>query len=231
MTHLSRRNFLTLAGASAASLLLDVAPLGTRRSGLPAASAAEDPLARLVAGNKRFVAGKATHPNQGAQRRAALAAKQQPFASILSCADSRVPPEIVFDQGIGDLFVVRVAGNIAEVPGIGSLEFAATALGVPLIVVLGHSRCGAVDAALKAAPGTDLSPGLKSLVDAIRPAAQAAKDKPGDALANAIRANVVQVVGQLKASQPTLAGLVTDGKVRVVGAHYDLGTGAVEILA
>src|SRR5262249_38669819 len=164
-------------------------------------------------------------------RRTALAKGQQPFASIMGCADSRVPPEVVFDQGLGDLFVVRVAGNVADDTAIGSLEYAATVLAVPLILVLGHSHCGAVAAALKAAPGADLSPGIKSLVDAIQPAIQPVKSRPGDMLDNAVRANVVHVVQQLRSSKPTLAGLVGDGKVRIVGGHYDLATGVVEMLA
>src|SRR5262249_18415277 len=160
------------------SLMVDLPPLA-RRTG---AAAAEEPLARLVAGNKRFVAAKLTHPNQGGSRRTALAKGQQPFASIMGCADSRVPPEVVFDQGLRDLFVVRVAGNVADDTAIGSLEYAATVLAVPLILVLGHSHCGAVAAALKAAPGADLSPGIKSLVDAIQPAIQPVKSRPGDML-------------------------------------------------
>jgi carbonic anhydrase len=228
METIPRRQFLSLTGTvTAGALLLDHA----RWQPAHAVTPVTEPLARLVAGNKRFVAAKLTHPNQSAPRRTTVAKGQRPFASILSCADSRVPPEILFDQGLGDLFVVRVAGNIADKPAIGSLEFAATALEVPLVMVLGHSRCGAVDAALKTPPGADLSPGLTSLVEAIRPAVAGAKDKPGDALANAVRANIVHVVGQLKGAQPTLAKLAADGKIKIVGAHYDLETGAVEVLA
>jgi carbonic anhydrase len=228
MHTVSRRQFLSLTGTvTTGALLLDA----VRWQAAQAVTPVMEPLARLMAGNKRFVASRLTHPNQGAQRRTTLANGQRPFAAILSCADSRVPPEIVFDQGLGDLFVVRVAGNIADTPGIGSLEFAAIALEVPLVMVLGHSRCGAVDAAMKAAPGADLSPGLTSLVEAIRPAVAGAKDKPGDALANAVRANIAHVVGQLKSSQPHLARLSGDGKIKIVGAHYHLETGAVEVLA
>ncbi len=227
MSTVSRRDFLALsAGAGAGALLLDLAPL-VRRAG---AAVGEEPLARLMAGNKRFVASKLTHPNQGAPRRTALARGQQPFAAILGCADSRVPPEVLFDQGLGDLFVVRVAGNVADSPGIGSLEYAAAELRVSLIMVLGHSRCGAVDAALKTAPGADLPGGIRSLVDAIQPAVLSVKDRPGDMLDNAVRANVVHVVGQLRSTKPVLAGLAGEGKLRIVGAHYDLETGVVEVL-
>lgn len=225
MTRVSRRHFLTLAAGASASLLLDPLPLSSRQ-----ADAAEEPLARLMAGNKRYVSGKLVHPNQGAKRRAALMSSQQPFAAILSCADSRVPPEVVFDQGLGDLFVVRAAGNVADHVGIGSLEYAAAVLEVPVIMVLGHSRCGAVDAAIKTAPGTQLSAGLGSLVEAIRPAVVQVKDQPGDMLANAVRANIVHVVGQLKATKPTLEARASQGKVGIVGAHYDLATGVVEVI-
>ena len=114
-----------------------------------------DALARLLAGNHRYVSGTVAHPNQTAGRRRAVAGSQHPFATILGCADSRVPPEVVFDQGLGDLFVVRVAGNIADPAAVASIEYSAEHLGVGLIVVVGHSRCGAVDAAVKGgeAPG------------------------------------------------------------------------------
>ncbi len=226
MTEPTRRRFLATAGVGLASFLLDAVP-GARRP----AAAGEEPLARLLEGNKRYVASRLAHPNQTAKRRAAVAKQQHPFAAILGCADSRVPPEVVFDQGIGDLFVVRVAGNVADSPGIGSLEYAADQLGVRLVMVLGHSRCGAVDAALKAAPGADLSAGIRSLVDAIQPAILPVKDRPGDMLDNAIRANVVHVVEQLRSTKPVLAGLVGAGTLRIVGARYDLDTGAVELLA
>ena len=229
MIGLSRRDFLGLgAGAAAATLLLDTLPLASRAL---AATGEADPLTRLMAGNRRFVASKLTHPNQGAPRRTAVASKQQPFAAILGCADSRVPPEVVFDQGIGDLFVVRVAGNVADSPGIGSLEYAADQLGVRLVMVLGHSRCGAVDAALKTAPGAELSAGLRSLVDAIQPAILPVKDRPGDMLDNAVRANVAHVVAQLRSTKPVLASQAGEGKLRIVGAHYDLATGAVQLLS
>jgi carbonic anhydrase len=227
MSALSRRDFLALsAGASAGALLLDLAPL-VRRAG---AAVGEEPLGRLMAGNKRFVASKLTHPNQGKPRRTALTRGQQPFAAILGCADSRVPPEVLFDQGLGDLFVVRVAGNVADSPAIGSLEYAAAELHVPLIIVLGHSRCGAVDAALKTASGVDLPGGIKSLVDAILPAVLPVKDCPGDMLDNAVRANVAHVVGRLRSTKPVLAGPTAEGKLRIVGGHYDLETGVVEVL-
>jgi carbonic anhydrase len=225
MTTVSRRHFLASGGIGLAALLLDAAPFRVRP-----ATAAGEPLDRLMEGNTRYVASRPAHPNQTAKRRAALARGQRPFATIFGCADSRVPPEVVFDQGLGDLFVVRVAGNVADSPGIASIEYAVSTLECPLVMVLGHSRCGAVDAAVKAAPGATFPGQLGSLVEAIRPAVDRVKDKPGDLLDNAVRANVVVMVEKLRAAPPILAGRVKDGKVRIVGAHYDLETGKVELL-
>lgn len=188
----------------------------------------EDALNRLMEGNRRYVSSKATHPDQTAERRTAVAGAQSPFAVVLGCADSRVPPEVLFDQGLGDLFVVRTAGHVVDEAGLGSLEYAVEHLGVHLIVVLGHERCGAVGAAVK-----DLKTGghVDSLVKAIRPAVEASKGMPGDPLDNAMRANVAMVTRKLKASKPILAGAVEEHKVRVVGARYDLDSGAVEVIA
>jgi carbonic anhydrase len=184
-------------------------------------------LRELIAGNKRYVAAKVMRPHQAPTRRADVAKGQHPFAIVLGCADSRVPPEIVFDQGLGDLFVVRVAGNIADDAALASLEYAVEHLGPRLIVVLGHERCGAVDAAVKGgeAPGH-----LSSLVTAIAPAVTASQGKPGDRLDHAVRANVARVVEQLRSSEPILAPMVKAGKVQVVGCRYDLDSGAVELL-
>lgn len=185
-----------------------------------------------MAGNERYVARKARRPNQTAARRAEVAKGQWPFAIVLGCADSRVPPEIVFDQGLGDLFVVRVAGNIVDAGGIASIEYAVEHLGARLVLVLGHERCGAVAAAVEAAgkPG-DLPGHLGSLLRPIAPAVEQAKGQPGDLLDNAVRANVTLAVGHLKASEPILAGPVREGRVRVVGGRYDLQSGRVELIA
>lgn len=182
---------------------------------------------KLIDGNKRYVDAKPSHPNQTAQHRSEVAKGQHPFAAIVSCADSRVPPEILFDQGLGDLFVIRLAGNILNDAALGSLEYAVEHLGVKYIMVLGHERCGAVDATLKGgeAPGH-----IGSLVNAIRPAVEKAKNQPGDPLDNAVRANVTMVVQQLKSSEPILEGRVKKGDLTVVGARYDLDDGVVAIL-
>lgn len=186
-----------------------------------------DALSRLLAGNRRYVAGTITHPNQTAGRRRAVANGQHPFAIILGCSDSRVPPEVVFDQGLGDLFVVRVAGNIAEPATLASIEYAAEHIGVGLVVVLGHSRCGAVDAALK---GGDAPGHIAALVTAIAPAMEQTRDQPGDRLDNAVKANAELVAEQLRTSDPLLSHLVQDGKLRIVAARYDLDSGKVDVL-
>jgi len=189
--------------------------------------AADQVLKMLLDGNKQYAAGKLTHPNSTPQRRQQLVAGQHPLAIILSCSDSRVPPEIIFDQGLGDLFVVRVAGNVVDNLALGSIEYAAEHLGVPLIVVLGHEKCGAITAAVE---GGGKAPGhIEAVVKALRPAVEKVKDKPGDKVENAIKANIELIVEQLKTSRPILAELVKDGKLMIVGARYDLDTGLVEI--
>lgn len=185
---------------------------------------ADEALARLKAGNERFVSGKVVHPNAGADRRAEVAKGQKPFAIIVGCSDSRVGPEVVFDQGLGDLFVIRTAGNVVDDVALGSIEYAADHFGVPLILVLGHTRCGAVRAAVDGgeAPGH-----VGSVVEKIKPAVDETKGKKGDAVENAVRANVQNVVTQLRNSNPIILGLVKLGKLKVVGACYDLDTGRV----
>lgn len=182
---------------------------------------------KLMDGNKRYVEAALTHPNQTAARREELARTQKPFAVIVCCSDSRVPPEVVFDQGIGDLFVVRVAGNVVDDVGMGSIEYAAEHLGAPLVVVLGHERCGAVSAAVA---GGEFHDHLKEIVAALRPAVEKAMSEQGDVLENAIRANIKMGVAQLQNSEPVLSKRVKEGKLKVVGARYDLDTGKVERL-
>jgi len=184
----------------------------------------EQALLRLKEGNERFVAKRYTHPNQSAERQAEVVKGQHPFAAILTCSDSRVPPEILFDQGIGDLFINRVAGNILTEEIMGSIEYAAEHLGVPLVLVLGHQKCGAVQAAVKGgeAPGK-----IRKLMEALEPALRKAKSLSGDLVENTVRVNVEQIVDQLKKSEPIMAELLHEGKVRVVGGYYSLETGRV----
>jgi carbonic anhydrase len=189
-------------------------------------------LQRLLDGNKRYVSTNFAHPDQTKERRIALANAQYPFACILGCSDSRVPAEIVFDQGLGDLFMVRIAGNVASAAEvIGSIEFAVAELQVPLVLVLGHERCGAVKAALDAVvSGVAPAGHIDSLVQAIRPAVTRVTGGLGDMLDNAVRANVELVVAQLVRSEPILAPAVREGRVRIIGARYDLDTGQVDII-
>lgn len=188
-------------------------------------------LERLMAGNGRFVTHMQKYPDQSLQRRAAVAQEQHPFAMVLACADSRVPPEILFDQGLGDLFVIRVAGNIVDDAVLGSIEYGALHLGVRLLVVLGHESCGAVGAAVSAKEkGAEVEGHIGTLVKAILPAVEASAGEAGDRLDNAVRANVRRVVKELQTSQPELAPKVEGGSLRVVGAHYGLKTGKVQLL-
>ena len=190
-------------------------------------TSADAALAELKAGNAHHVAKKYDRPHQTAAWQHSLEASQSPHCGILTCADSRVPPEIVFDKGLGDIFAVRVAGNIAGSAETASLEYAAEHLHVPLIVVMGHTHCGAVSAALEG--GTP--PGkLPDLIAALRPAVDQSAHEPGDRLDNAIRDNVVHVVEQLRTAKPVLSELVAEHKLRIVGAVYSLETGTVDWL-
>jgi carbonic anhydrase len=197
---------------------------------------ADEVLQKLLDGNKRFVAGKdtAAQKQRSPERRKQIAEGQKPFAIIVTCADSRVAPELLFDQGLGDLFVIRVAGNIISGAGAvvkGSIEYAVAELGVPLILVLGHSKCGAVKAALQHCDAHDQLPGsIQELVNVIKPVVAEIKDMKGNRLDNAIRANVGRGVGKLKALQPIIAPSVKKGRLKVVGATYDLVTGKVTLL-
>jgi carbonic anhydrase len=228
--NLSRRNSLKfVAGALGTGILAarvgaDVAapePVIAQNDLTPDAA-----LKQLMDGNKRFVDRKRQSPNQDFVRITEVAKSQKPFAAILGCADSRFPPEIVFDRGFGDLFVCRVAGNVATPEEIGSLEFGTLVLGAKVIVVIGHERCGAVDASIK---GTQVPGQIGSLLDAIKPAVESSKDQTGDRLENACKANALLQASRLKAS-PVIAKLIEENKLKVVGGYYDLDTGAVNIL-
>jgi carbonic anhydrase len=165
---------------------------------------------------------------QAAKRRAELAKSQHPFAIILSCSDSRVPPEIVFDEGLGDLFIVRVAGNVLNDEGLGSIEYGVDVLGARLIVVLGHQSCGAVDAAMKTIAAKGKAPGhIQSLVTAIKPVVNSTPKADLDTM---IKANVQHVVDALRSSTPILKARVDSGDVQVIGGYYALDTGAVTFL-
>jgi carbonic anhydrase len=183
-------------------------------------------LQKLLEGNQRFVQHRPLYPNQSATRLKEVAQAQHPFATILSCADSRVPPEILFDQGIGDVFDVRIAGNIATAAALGSIEYAVELLGSPLLMVLGHERCGAVTAAVQheALPGD-----IGAFVCAILPAVDRVKGQPGDVVDNAVSANVRYQMEQLMKS-PLLTARSQSGQLKIVGGRYDLDTGTVSLI-
>src|SRR6266700_3117128 len=191
----------------------------------PPSVTGDQALQKLVAGNKRYIKATFQHPDQTLKRRATVAKAQTPFAIVLSCSDSRVPPEIVFDQGLGDLFIVRVAGNVLNDEGLGSIEYGVEILGARLIVVLGHQSCGAVDAAMKTVAAKGKAPGhIQSLVTAIKPVVDSTPKSDLDAT---IKANVKHVVDALRLSTPILKGKVDSGQVQVIGGYYSLDTGAV----
>ncbi len=216
---------MTKWGWLGALLLLAAAP--TAQAGHGGGMDPDGALSRLLEGNRRFIDAAPSHPNQDVARRALLAGGQEPFAIILCCSDSRVPPEVVFDQGLGDLFVVRVAGNVADEIGLASIEYAAEHLGVRLVMVLGHERCGAVTAAVK---GGELPGHLPALMAALQPAVDGNHDPHGDAVEGAMQANIELTARHLRESGPVLSGLVDEGQLKVVGARYDLDTGAVTVV-
>ena len=235
LTSLTRRDLIGLAAAAIAGATL------TWPRGAAAAPPApglrrrpDEELTDLVEGNKRFMSGEATGPRRRPQDFAALAEGQNPTAVVVSCSDSRVPPELIFDQGVGDLFVVRVAGNVVDKAGFavkGSIEYAVAELGTPLIMVLGHTGCGAIKAAIQHIDAHDTLPGsINELVDILKPVVARVRNKGGDLLANAIRANVQAGVDRLNTLAPVLAPAVKQGRLKVVGGVYDLATGAVTMV-
>lgn len=187
----------------------------------------EDALKQLIEGNNRYVSSKMVHPNQTAERRKEVAKGQKPFAVIIGCSDSRIPPEILFDQGIGDLFVIRVAGNIVDDVELGSVEYAVDHLGTKLVVVLGHGKCGAVTAT---AQGGEAHGHIGSIVRTIAPAVEKAKAQSGDLVDNAIRINVGLVVDKIKSSS-IIKKMLEQDAIRVAGAYYDIDSGKVDIIA
>lgn len=233
---MERRDFLKLGMTGAFGMMLSATDLLWR---VEQAKAAEMPstspeslnpdaaLQKLMEGNQRFVQHQPQYPDQSALRLQEVAQAQHPFATILSCADSRVPAEIVFDQGIGDIFDVRIAGNIATSEAIGSIEYAVVLLGSPLLMVMGHERCGAVTAAVQ---NQSLLGDIGTFVKAIKPAVEKVKDQSGDAVENAVVANVQYQLERLKRS-PLLTEQVRSGKLKIVGGRYDLDTGKVSIIA
>ncbi len=189
---------------------------------------ADQALKMLMAGNARYVTSKCVHPNQTTERRIELRREQNPVATILGCSDSRVPPEVIFDLGLGDLFVVRVAGNVINEVILGSIEYAAAHLHTPLVMVLGHSQCGAVSATVA---GDDFGDHISKLTALIRPALNSVWGYPGDLVENIARANAKMSSEQLRQSSPILSNLVNKGSLAIVSAFYSLNSGEVEIIS
>jgi len=231
---LSRRRVLGFFGAATAGLALAGTVSAKEAKAPPKPQNVVSPdasLELLVKGNKRYVDGVARRHDFKTEREA-LVGGQNPYAGILSCADSRIAPEYTFDSARGDLFVCRVAGNFANDDTIASMEYAVAILGVPLIMVLGHDACGAIDATIKSLKDNTTLPGhLPSLVTSLTPAVKAVSGKPGDQLDNAIRQNVIDNVAKLKSATPILNSAVEKGKLKVVGGIYRLKDGRVEMVS
>lgn len=236
---LSRRHFLGSGAAGAGLALTAIAaaslPATPAYSQYTSATATQptpdEALERLVEGNARYVAEAAVNQDFSAGR-AARAEAQHPFAAILSCADSRVAPEIAFDQGLGDLFVVRLAGNFVNDDGLASLEFGTQVLGIPLVLVLGHTSCGAVAATIGVVQEDLELPGrLPGLAEAMRPGIERAiGQEPEDLLAAATIENVRHNVEKLQSADPIVSALVAEGRVKIVGGIYDISTGEVTLV-
>src|SRR6516165_99680 len=201
-----------------------VAFVASSMAGESAGIGADEALSRLLNGDKRFAAGKSEEAHDAAliERRHTLAKKQKPFAVILSCSDSRVPPELVFDVSLGDIFVVRTAGEVVDEVGLGSIEYAVEHLGTRLVVVIGHQHCGAVSAAVAGATETGDIP---NVLRAILPAIEETKGQSGDSIENAVRANARNIAKRLQSAGPIIAPRVQSGELKIVAAYYSLDTG------
>ena len=239
---LGRRNFLKFVGLSTLSIgtLTACNKIITNRSEIiipennpnPNPVSAEEAKRRLIAGNRRFVNQNRQYPNQSKRQLQSVSKKQYPYAAILGCADSRVPPEIIFDQGLGDLFVVRVAGNIASNETIGSLEYSAATLGTQLIVVLGHKGCGAVSAAIDNQPNDG---NINSVIDDIKPSLSPnsrTRRNINDVndVNNAVINNIEYQARKLQNNSQIIDRLIRDDRLKIIGAYYDINTGKVRFL-
>jgi carbonic anhydrase len=230
---MNRRDIIGLAGLTAAASTAGSIAIGPARASKKTPGQPRSPdeaLAALKAGNAKYVSDRQLCSNDLAQRRAAVASHQAPWATIVSCADSRVPPELLFGGlGVGELFVARNAGNLVDTATMGTIEYGAAVLGSPLIVVLGHGRCGAVAAACKVVTDNATFPGsIGPMIEPIVPAAIAVRDRPGDFVENAIRQSAKRTASRLTAASTILADLEKAGKLKIVAAHYELDSGSVE---
>jgi carbonic anhydrase len=234
MTDAARRQFLTLATGTAAALALALPAFAANDAPPPKPQNVMSPdaaLDRLMKGNARYIQGVSKR-HDFTHEREPLARGQNPFAGVLSCADSRIAPEYCFDVARGDIFVCRVAGNFANDDIVASFEYSVAVLKAPLILVLGHDACGAIDATIKSLKdGTTLPGHLPALVAALAPAVKAVKDEPGDTLAFAIKRNVALTMEKLKSASSILGDAVDSKKLKIAGGIYKLTTGKVELLA
>ncbi|MGH8384908.1 MAG: carbonic anhydrase [Pseudomonas sp.] len=235
-----RRRFLRIAGLGASALLLastlpnQIVQAAEKTSAPPKPKNVINPdeaLKRLMAGNERYVSGNSqTHDFK--DEREALVSGQNPFVAVLSCSDSRIAPEYAFDTARGDLFAVRLAGNFVTDEGLASLEYGVAVLGAPLILVLGHESCGAIEAGVKAVKEHTVFPGqIPKLTDALKSSIETVINQPGDLVANATAQNVKNSVERLKKATPLLTDALEKGKLKIVGGIYRLATGKVELIA
>jgi carbonic anhydrase len=228
---LGRRDLLKLGSIGALGLTTIATrwlyPIEQAKAAIDPSLSPDDALQKLLEGNQRFVQHHPNYPDQSELRLHEVAQAQHPFATVLTCADSRVPVELIFDQGVGDIFDIRIAGNIATPEVVGSIEYAVALLSTPLLMVLGHERCGAVTAAVQNKP---LPGEIGTFVEAILPAVQRVKNQPGDAVENVVTENVRYQIEQLQRSS-LLSEQWQSGKLKIVGGRYDLDTGTVEIIA
>lgn len=237
MTTISRRSLIA-AGTVAVSVATIAPAFGARQSGTQTSNPTgemmvmtpDQALEWLRDGNRAFLDGKVDQVDLSAARRLALAKGQAPFCAYVSCSDSRVPPELLFGRGLGEMFIIRNAGNTVDTVALGSIEYAVAVLGVPLVVVMGHQSCGAVKAALDVVDDNAIFPGvIGRMIEPIIPAVLQSRGKPGDKLENAVRANVSRVVRLLRtATDPIMLEPQAEGRLRVVGAYYSFETGAVD---
>ena len=229
----SRRSFFRSACCGSLGLAASIAaPQVYAADAKMTTLTADQALVLLKEGNAKSLTDSPIRAVQGRERRLEIARGQTPFAVLVSCSDSRVPPEVLFGRGLGELFIVHNAGNTVDTVALGSIEYAIAVLGVPLIVVLGHERCGAVDAALSVVEKNTVFPGsLNQMIEPILPAALMARSTgaKGEALLDAaVRENIRRVVNRIKNSEPVLMNPIKTGKVKVVGARYDLDDGEVD---
>jgi carbonic anhydrase len=228
----NRRKFLTLSAASIAATSL-FGPRVAFAAGATTTVTADEAMAKLKAGNEKFVSAPQVCAADLAAQRGQVAKGQTPWATVLTCADSRVPPELLFGGvGVGELFVARNAGNMADTATMGTIEYGAAELGVPLIVVMGHERCGAVAAACAVVEKHAKFPGsIGPMVNAIVPAAKAVYRKPGDIVDNVVHENAKRTAAKIATKSKIVSQLVKATKVKVVAAYYNLDDGRVEFLS